>query len=399
MTQDKSAPAPPDALLARYHAAQAALDALQANGPSEHARTNILDRATKIATESVAAPAIKQRASGLIDTGKPAANDRQWKIRALATVAMFGLTSLLLHQWDRGTPEEKEVAFSAARPAVAERSESAAVPAPAAPAAAPAAGAPPKAEPPSDAVTSKNAAKSQPAVAGDKQGTSDRTTQPKQSANVAVPKMAQSEVPSSAMGTLSKAVPSKSPKEDSAVAKSIAPPATLPTPAAAPAPAAQAPAAITTTPREPAMRAAPAAKAAEYGAAQSMRREDAPSAVARMKKSNAADTESSMQDYSAATAGRTATSPNYALFAAIRSGDAAAVEQALASGADKNAKSSGTPAITLCVQSGKLHLVRRLASAGADLNAPDAQGMLPLAHAQAMGLDAMVGLLLELGAR
>lgn len=295
MTQDKSAPAPPDALLARYHAAQAALDALQANGPSEHARTNILDRATKIATESVAAPAIKQRASGLIDTGKPAANDRQWKIRALATVAMFGLTSLLLHQWDRGTPEEKEVAFSAARPAVAERSESGAVPAPAAPAAAPAAGAPPKAELPSDA--------------------------------------------------------------------------------------------------------APAAKAAQYGAAQSMRREDAPSAVARMKKSDAADAESSMQDTSAITAGRAATLPNAALFAAIRNGDAAAVEQALANGADKNAKSSGTPAVTLCVQSGKLHLVKRLAAAGADLNAPDAQGMSPLAHAQAMGLDAMVSVLLELGAK
>lgn len=75
------------------------------------------------------------------------------------------------------------------------------------------------------------------------------------------------------------------------------------------------------------------------------------------------------------------------------------MQQALANGADQNAKSNGTHAITLCVQSGKLNLVQLLASAGADLNTPDAQGMSPLAHAKAKGLDAMVSLLLELGAK
>ena len=75
------------------------------------------------------------------------------------------------------------------------------------------------------------------------------------------------------------------------------------------------------------------------------------------------------------------------------------MQQALANGADKNAKGNGTPAITLCVQSGKPHLVKRLAAAGADLNTPDAQGISPLAHAQSKGLDDMVSLLLELGAK
>lgn len=146
------------------------------------------------------------------------------------------------------------------------------------------------------------------------------------------------------------------------------------------------------------MRAAPAAKAQTYGAAQSTLREDAPEATARLKKSESSAENSTMADASAAPAGRAA-SANLALFAAIRSADAAAVQQALANGADKNAKSNGLPAITLCVQSGKLNLVQLLATAGADVNAPDTQGITPLAHARARGFDAIVDALLGLGAK
>jgi hypothetical protein len=304
MTQGPNAPATTDALLARYHAAQAALNAPEANGPSAQTRANILNYAAEIATNLVAVPAIKQRAQSPIDTEKPAANDGQWKIRTLATVAIFGLTSLLLLQWDRGTPEEKEVAFSTARPPVAARAESAA-----APAAAP--------------------------------------------------------TPSSAPSTAPLPAPAITP-----------PKADAPRNAAAP----------------------PAAKAAEYGAAQSARREGAASPDARLKKSDSTDAETSMQDKSASVSGFAAQLPNAALFAAIRSGDAAAVQQALANGADKNAKRNGTPAITLCVQSGKLNLVQLLAAAGADVNAPDAQGTTPLAHARARGFDAIANALLGLGA-
>lgn len=92
-------------------------------------------------------------------------------------------------------------------------------------------------------------------------------------------------------------------------------------------------------------------------------------------------------------------SPNMALFAAIRDADAPSLQLALTRGADKNAQSNGTPAIALCVQANQLALVRLLAAAGADLNAADAQGLSPLAHAQAKGLDEMVQMLLELGAK
>lgn len=92
-------------------------------------------------------------------------------------------------------------------------------------------------------------------------------------------------------------------------------------------------------------------------------------------------------------------SPNAALFAAIREADAASLQLALSRGADKNAKSDGTPAITLCVQSGNIELVQLLSAAGSDVNAPDAQGTTPLAHARARGLDAIANALVGLGAQ
>ena len=73
MTQDQNAAAPTDALLARYHAAQAALDTPEASGPSAQTRAHILDYAAQIATTSGAARAIKEGASGQFDTKKIAA--------------------------------------------------------------------------------------------------------------------------------------------------------------------------------------------------------------------------------------------------------------------------------------------------------------------------------------
>ncbi len=41
----------------------------------------------------------------------PAANQSRWKISALASLALAGLTGLLVLQFDRGTDEEKDLAF------------------------------------------------------------------------------------------------------------------------------------------------------------------------------------------------------------------------------------------------------------------------------------------------
>jgi hypothetical protein len=403
MTRDPNAPATTDALLARYHAAQAALDAPEAGGPSAKTRARILDNAANIATNSVAAPAIKQWSNSQTDTQKPAANDGQWKIRALATVAIFGLTSLLLLQWDRGTPEEKEVAFSTARPPVAAPAPAAA-PA-AAPVTEPASAAARAAAPP---VPPATATADAPAAVRpvDKSNATAKAVPP--SARLPAPKVAQQAAPASA-----RALPFPSDAEAKRPSGVAPPPPTkdaaesamagaTPLPAPAPAPAAPSAAAVAppATPAPaaaPAMRTAPAAKTESYGTAESARREDAPQATGRLKKSESAQDASSVAEANSAPAFRAA-APNLALFAAIRSADAAALQRALASGADKNAKSNGTPAITLCVQSGKLNLVQLLAAAGADVNAPDAQGTTPLAHARARGFDAIANALIGLGA-
>ncbi|MEZ5705822.1 MAG: ankyrin repeat domain-containing protein [Burkholderiaceae bacterium] len=41
----------------------------------------------------------------------PAANDAQWKLRALGSLAVVGLIGLLVMQFERGTPEEQELAL------------------------------------------------------------------------------------------------------------------------------------------------------------------------------------------------------------------------------------------------------------------------------------------------
>jgi hypothetical protein len=331
-----------------------------------------------------------------LDTQKPSANDSQWKIRALATVAIFGLTSLLLLQWDRGTPEEKEVAFSTARPP-------AAAPAPA-----------PAAVPPMPPATTMAEAPTA-ATPVDKSDAAAKAAPP--SAKLAAPKVAPpparpsaspqpfpAEADTQRPSGMAPSLPTRDAATTAEPAMAGATALPVPVPPAAPsvgAPPAPVPAAPSMAPPAPApapaMRAAPTAKAQSYGAAQSARREDAPEATGRLKKAEPADDTSAMADASAAPTGR-AVSPNFALFAAIRSADTAAVQQALASGADKNAKSNGTPAITLCVQSGKLHLVQLLAGAGADVNTPDAQGITPLAHARARGFDAIANALVSLGA-
>ena len=43
-----------------------------------------------------------------------AANDGQWRLRALGSLAVLGLVGLLALQFDRGTPEEREAAFGTA---------------------------------------------------------------------------------------------------------------------------------------------------------------------------------------------------------------------------------------------------------------------------------------------
>jgi hypothetical protein len=90
-------PSQDDALLQRYREA----NELDTARPSDTLRENVLAHA-RHQLDTTAAPSQPTPA---------AANDPQWKLRALGSLAVVGLIGLLVMQFDRGTPEEQELAL------------------------------------------------------------------------------------------------------------------------------------------------------------------------------------------------------------------------------------------------------------------------------------------------
>lgn len=110
-----------DELVRRYHEASAQEGAR----PGAHVREAVRAHAQMVAAAHTAGPAPTPEA--------PAANQARWKISALATVAVVGLTGLLMLQFERGTPEERDTAFSHRRAeAPAPAAQTAPAPAPSA---------------------------------------------------------------------------------------------------------------------------------------------------------------------------------------------------------------------------------------------------------------------------
>ena len=155
----------PDELIDSYRAAQK----LQNNaGPSELMRRRILAHAAQLANNKPSEDAaitpentIDLIAKEAINT--LAANDSQWIIRALASVAVFGIAGLLMLQFNKDAPDEFEL--TAKPPLAAEiQAQTPAVPAapaaPAAPTVAIAAPAAAKPAPKLDSQLAKNAKKS-----------------------------------------------------------------------------------------------------------------------------------------------------------------------------------------------------------------------------------------------
>jgi Ankyrin repeats (3 copies) len=456
-----STPASEDSLVASYHAAVAELevsDNAHTAGPSPQVRANIQAYAQQLAearsealaevtsaAHSVAARAGNHGATSTLDAEKPAANDSQWKIRALASIAIFGLSGLLFMQWERAPQDERDVAFSAARPALGAAGKSdkaeAALPASAAPvpvsppAAAPApapaiataptsptaankaeqAPSPAKARSTEDEIRAEatagapNSAKkinreatrsdldasataTQPFIADSaKDKAESLATRPMPAVRSAPPPApAPAPSPAPAMAANSAAAPKPDAAMDQSGAGNSAPAAMAK--AAPPAPSATATATLaeaSTAPR-PAAAATPSAPLAPAAAA----RARAPTYEASTASSIAQSTPQGSLQRPAAPP-----SPNTALFAAIRNKDAAALQQALNEGADKNTKRNGTPVITLCVQAGQADMVQLLVNAAADVNAADAQGITPLAHARERGLTQIASILLKAGAK
>ena len=87
-----------DELVRRYHEASEQEGAR----PGVHVRDAVRAHAQMVAAAAASATPV----------AAPAANQARWKISALATLAVVGLTGLLMLQFERGTPEERDAAFS-----------------------------------------------------------------------------------------------------------------------------------------------------------------------------------------------------------------------------------------------------------------------------------------------
>ncbi len=117
---------PTDELARRYHEA----NAQDMRRPGAHVRQAVQAHAQAVLAarqgDAPLPPAVAPEAS----------NQPRWKMSMLASIALAGLTGLLVLQFDRGTPEEKELAMGQPRANAPSPSSS---PAPAAQEAAPAA--------------------------------------------------------------------------------------------------------------------------------------------------------------------------------------------------------------------------------------------------------------------
>ena len=268
-----------------------------------------------------------------LETKSHAANQSRWKISLLASIALAGITGLLVLQFDRGAPEEKELVFG--RPDVQT--------------------APPLPESP--------AAKSQP----------DAKETPPAAPAKAAPK-------ATAATSQTPATPATPPPPlaDSSLAKAAAPepaPAQAPARRADAAPAGESSGAVAPAAAAPTLQAAPTA-AARAPPPQKNEAKLAPQAPqARAKAAAPHDLEQALQE-------------------AARTGNTAQLERLLQQGALVNAPDeAGRTPLMLAVMNGQTDMVRRLLALGASPAVTDREGLNALQHARRLGLDRMAALL------
>ena len=359
MNRHHPPPTPDDPLLQRYREA----NALDTARPGPALRENVLAHARSAAAS---------RAENAAPQTRAAANDSVWSWKAFGSLAVIGLVGLLLLQFDRGTPDEKEAALGTGvtRPNVQ--------PAPAPAATAPAA----ESALPSTAPTAP-----QPAVVAPPSG---RVPVFPQQAPDLRPDAAQRSRPASAAPpvAIGQADEAERPAEAAAVAPAASADTALhpepPALAAAPAPAAKAAAARAPMPMAPTAPAAtppaPAPALAEaQGAAPAPASRNATEGLSRERRE-------------VTTAGpAAATAP---LFAAIAAGDLNAVRQGLREGADPNQRGAGgqTP-LMAAARRGNEAIVRLLLAAGADRALRDPQGLSAADYAERAGHSALLPLL------
>lgn len=336
MTEPDRSP-PGDALTERYREASAQ----DARRPGTHVRDAVRAHAQMV----IAAKA--QGTTPEAKTTAPAANQSRWKISALASLALVGLTGLLVLQFDRGTDEEKDLVFG---------QPSASTPPAAAPAPAPASTAP---QTPQPEVSAKaRAAESPPTLALKAPA---RSAAEKPAPQPAAREQAAAKAEAETAQALGGAEPS--------VAVSPPAPPLVPSPAIA-----QDNARVSRS-----ARTADAATGTQ-AAAPAMATPPAPIAAAPAR---------SLRAEAAGSPGLAS-----ALQQSARAGDLQQLERLLQQGAPLNAADPmGRTPLILAVMQGHTAVVQRLLAAGANTALIDKDGLNALQHARRLGFDGIAHLI------
>lgn len=330
---------PGDELIRRYHEASAQ----DMRRPGAHVRQAVQQHAQAVlAAQNRTAPTPP-------DTQREAANQPRWKLAMLASIVLAGLTGLLVLQFDRGTPEEKDIAFGQPLPPPVSTRATAEAPPPTTTPAAPA-GRTATLTDSAGAGNTTKAAQKETATPGMGQPSPEAMPAP-----VAPPRPDADKTAAPPAFSASPALPGSPEKESRATAR-------MADSAAADPPASTGTLMARPTPPKAAMQAAPATPAPP-----AQRSRDEPSEPLE---------------------------PAAAMLEAARNGRLTELERLLQQGVSINAPDdTGKTALILATIHGHAAVVQRLLALGANRALTDRDGLNALQHARRLGREQIAALL------